>query len=322
MSIFRRIEARRIEKLWARWVEPDALRVLSHAVALAPRLIVHVASIAVLAGLVNACVPATRYEEAKSASEVALAARQRAEVALRATQEQLDALATQLDQRERQLAESEQSISETKLENSVATKERDEASGLVDQLRGDLGRVGDNLRSYAKEKADLETSLQVANARKLDLEKSEANTVAVARLMRDLSAALGERVIAGDVSLDVQDTRVVLSAASDFWFDDSSALRPSTDPVLAALSRLLSAHTESSAMLRVPGPAADKRGSALLLALEKRGVSAARLTLMAPPLPEAGREASSSATSLAAGPTPSGLAPPASTSVVISFSVG
>ncbi len=290
--------SRRIRMLLARLVEPDGLRLLSHAVGLAPRLIVHVASIAVLAGLLNACVPATRYEEAKSASEVELAARQRAELELRTTREQLDTLTAQLDERARQIAESEQSASEIKLENSVATKERDEATGLVDQLRGDLARVGDNLRSYAQEKADLERSLLEANARKLDLEKSEAKTVAVGRLMRDLSAALGERVITGDVSLDVQDSHVVLSAAPDFWFDDSSALRPGTEVVVAALRRVLIGHPESSALLRLPGPAADERGAALLAALRTKGVSSSRVTLSSSTVPAVVTEAGAGAVML------------------------
>ncbi len=222
--------SRRIKKLWAKLAEPGALRVLYHGLALAPRLLVHVASVAALAALVGACVPATRYEEAKSASEVELAGRQHAEAELRATHEKLDALSQELEDRQQKLSETEQSVSETKLENSVAVKERDEATGLVDQLRGELARVGDDLRTFAKQKADLEKSLDAAQAR----EKSDARTVAIARLTRDLTSALGDRVTSGDVSVDVQNGRVVVSAPAELWFDEGAALRTGSDGMLGS----------------------------------------------------------------------------------------
>ena len=272
--------SRRIKKLWAKLAEPGALRMLYHGVALAPRLILHVASIAALAGLFAACVPATRYEEAKSASDVEFAGRKRAEAALEATRAQLSAAQAELGQREQKLAESEQSVSESKLENTVAVKERDEATGLVDQLRGELARVGDNLRSYAQQKADLEKSLQAAQARKLELERSEAHTVAIARLTRDLTSTLGDRVTSGDVLLDVRDGQVLLSAPPELWFNDDGSLRTGMEGVLSAVSRVLALHTDSALALTVPGADDDKRGGALLGALGSRGVAASRMKLV------------------------------------------
>jgi len=103
--------SRRIKKWWSKLSEPGALRMLYHGVTLAPRLILHVASLAALAGLFNACVPATRYEEAKSASEVELAGRQRAEAELGDTKKELAAAQAELAQRAEKLAETEQSVS-------------------------------------------------------------------------------------------------------------------------------------------------------------------------------------------------------------------
>jgi hypothetical protein len=265
--------------------EPGALRVLYHGLALAPRLIVHVASVAALAGLMGACVPATRYEEAKSASEVELAGRQRAEAGLRALQAKVDAQAEELAQRQQKLAETEQSVSETKFEHSVALKERDEATGLVDQLRGELARVGDDLRTFAKQKADLEKSLDAAQVRKAELEKNDAQLVAVARLVRDLTSALGDRVTSGDVSIELQNARIVVSAPTELWFDDGAALRTGSDGMLAAVSRVLTLHTASALELSVPGPNADARAAALIAALGSRGVNASRVKLRAGVVP-------------------------------------
>jgi len=274
---------RRIKKLWARLAQPGALRMLYQGVALAPRLVLHVASIAAVAGLFSACVPTTQYEEAKSASEVQLAARQRAELELSATRTQLESANAELSQREQKLAETEQSVSESKLENSVAVKERDEATGLVDQLRGELARVGDNLRSYAEQKADLEKSLQAAQARKLELEQNEAKMVAIARLTRDLTSALGDRVTSGDLTVDVRDGHVLLSASPELWFNDDGTLRAAMDDALAALSRVLKVHSASALELGLPAMDAEKRGPALLGALSTRGVAASRMKLSSAP---------------------------------------
>ena len=271
--------SRRIKKLWSRLAQPGALRMLYQGVTLTPRLVLHVASVAAVAGLFSACVPATQYEEAKSASEVELAARQRAEVELSATRTKLEAALAELSQREQKLAETEQSVSESKLESSVAVKERDEATGLVDQLRGELARVGDNLRSYAEQKADLEKSLQAAQARKLELERNEAQTVAIARLTRDLTSALGDRVTSGDMTIDVRDGRVLLSAAPELWFNDDGTLRAGMDGALSAVNRVLTLHSASTLELSLPASDAEKRGPALLSALSSRGVAASRMKL-------------------------------------------
>jgi len=291
-------KTRRIKKLWARLARPGALRVLYQGITLAPRLVVNVGTVAAALGLFSACVPATQYEEAKSASEVELAARQRAEVELSATRSKLDAAMAELSQREQKLAETEQSVSESKLESSVVAKERDEATGLVDQLRGELARVGDNLRSYAEQKADLEKSLQAAQSRKLELERNEAQTVSLARLTRDLTSALGDRVTSGEMALDVRDGHVLLSAPSELWFNDDGTLRAGMDGALSAVSRVLSLHAASALELTVPASDADKRGPALLSALTSRGVAASRMKLgsITPPTTPTGDTAPAKAT--------------------------
>lgn len=269
--------SRQINELWSKLAEPEALRVLYQGLALAPRLILHVASVAALAGLLGACVPEARYEEAKSASEVEAAGRQRAQAELAATRAKLDAAQAELDQRSQKLAETEQSVSESKLESSVAVKERDEATGIVEQLRGELARVGDNLRSYAQQKAELEKSLQAAQARKLELERSEAHTVAIARLTRDLTSALGERVLSGDVTIDVRDGRVVLSAAPELLFNDDGSLRQNNEGMVSAVSRVLTVHPASTLELSLPTANAEQRGPTLLGALSAKGIVASRM---------------------------------------------
>ena len=271
--------SRRIKKLWDRLAQPRALRVLYHGLFLAPRLLLHVASVAALAGLFAACVPATRYEEAQSAREVEQRGRMRAEAELEQTRAKLDAAIGELDQREQKLAATLQTVSESKLESSVAVKERDEATGMVEQLRGELARVGDNLRSYAEQKSDLEKSLEAAQARKVSLERSLARAEAIARLTRDLTSALGDRVTSGDVELDVRDGHLVLRAPSELWFDEVGALRTGMNGVLSAVSRALALHTDTALEVSVPGRDSDKRAPTLGSALGARGIAASRVTI-------------------------------------------
>jgi outer membrane protein OmpA-like peptidoglycan-associated protein len=271
--------SRRIKKIWNALRQPGALRMLYQGAALAPRLIVNLGAVAAIAGLMVACVPATQYEEAKSASEVELAGRQRAEADLAATQAKLTAANADLSERDAKLAATEESVSESKLENSVALKERDEATGLVDQLRGELGRVGDDLRSYAQQKAELEKTLEAAVARKKELEQGNAHAAAMARLMRDLTSALGERVLSGDVAIDVADGQIVLSAPSELWFADDAKLVPGADGLLAAIARVLVVHADSSVEVTAPGGSAlgAERAQALSGALGAKGVTVERI---------------------------------------------
>jgi len=277
--------SRRIKKIWSVLRQPGALRVLYQGVTLAPRLIVHLATVATVAGLMAACVPASQYEEAKSASEVELAGRQRAEAELAQTRAKLDALNAELSERDQKLAVTEQTVSESKFENSVAVKERDEATGLVDQLRGELARVGDDLRSYAEQKAELEKSLNAAEARKKELEAGDARAASLARLTRDLTSALGERVLSGDVAIDVVSGKVVLSAANELWFADDAKLISGADPLIAAVARVLAVHAGSTLEVSPSGAGqlARDRAEALLAALRSKGTSAERMQTRAAP---------------------------------------
>jgi flagellar motor protein MotB len=255
---------------------------LYQGAALAPRLIVNLGAVAAIAGLMVACVPATQYEEAKSASEVEMAGRQRAEAQLQAANAKLDAANAELSERDAKLAATEETVSESKLENSVALKERDEATGLVDQLRGELGRVGDDLRSYAKQKSDLEQSLAAAEQRKKELETGDARTVAIARLTRDLTSALGERVLSGDVAIDVQGGKVVLSAPSELWFADDAKLVTGADSLASAIARVLAVHPDSVVEVTPSGAAdlANQRAQALSTVLTAKGVAVERIKLV------------------------------------------
>ncbi|HEY4104778.1 MAG TPA: hypothetical protein VGM44_12845 [Polyangiaceae bacterium] len=270
---------RRIRTIWAALRKPGALRVLYQGVTFAPRLVVNFAAVAALAGMLGACVPATQYEEAKSASEVELAGRKRAEAELADARSKLEAANTELSERDQKLAATQETVSESKLENTVALKERDEATGLVDQLRGELARVGDDLRSYATQKSELEKSLAATEAKQKEAPPGDAHAIALARLMRDLTAALGDRVLSGDVEVDIANGKVVVSAPSELWFADDAKLISGADGLIAGITRVLALRTDTSLEVTPPGAGelAGQRAQALVSAISAKGVDASRI---------------------------------------------
>jgi hypothetical protein len=302
--------SQRIKQLWASLREPGSLRVLYQGLTLAPRLILHVASIAALAGLLGACVPVSRYDAARSASESEAAGRVHAEVELQETQDKLGAVTAELDQTTKKLADLEQAASQAKLDNSLALKERDDATGLVEQLRGELARVGDDLRAYAEQKTDLEHSLAALQARTQDVDYGDAHAVAMVRLTRDLTSALGDRVTSGEVTVDVKAGRLVLRTESGLVFGEGAALRTDANELVAAVARVLAVHPESALEFSLPNGAPDAQASTLTAALLARGVDGSRVS----------RSATNAAAVLPPAPAP--VLPPAPAQVELSFSVG
>lgn len=125
----------------------------------------------VASAMLGGCVEATAYEQATSAAEVQAEARRRlsAEYAgqkaeltrLRAEQQRLQAENQRLTTL---LAEREGTIDQAQLDLVLATQEKHQEATLVQQLRGDLARVGSDLDVFADEKAGLGAELTAVRA--------------------------------------------------------------------------------------------------------------------------------------------------------------
>ena len=121
--------------------------------------------------MLGGCVQATAYEQATSAAAVQAEGRRRlgeelaqksAELlALRQERERLQAENARLSG---ELRRREGAMDQAELELVLAKQERTEEASLVQQLRGDLARVGSHLDVFADEKADLDAALQAARA--------------------------------------------------------------------------------------------------------------------------------------------------------------
>lgn len=175
------------------------------------------------------CVPALQYEEARSAAEVEREASRRAKAELESARHRIQQLEGELALRDQKLSSSDSTLEQVKLEQDLTAKARDESATLVDQLRGELARVGGHLQASAEEKSRLERELADARAR---ADEDEAARIA---LVRDLGVTVGAAKMDRGVSIAPEGNTVVVSIAADALFEpDSAALRPGLAHAVAA----------------------------------------------------------------------------------------
>jgi hypothetical protein len=171
---------------------------------------------ALLLPLVAGCVvPQTRYEEARSAISVEQEAHRRTLEELASISNKLAAAEQAVAERERRLEERDQKISEAHFSASVAEQDKSTATDLVEQLRGELARVGDHLKAFSDEKQRLADALGVAQQRNERLAEAERTVAARAALVRDLSILLHQPISLGSIELGSRDGRVELLIPKD-----------------------------------------------------------------------------------------------------------
>src|SRR5258706_6972120 len=158
-------------------------------------------SLFVLLGAVSGCVPATRFEEAQSAAQVEMDGRRLAEQEIVALKAEKQALQGRLAEQGRALGDREQALAQAQLDTQTVGKQRLDAEGLVEQLRGELARVGDNIRGFVDDKQKLEASLAAASAERDQQREAEAaRGRAMSRIARDAALVLADPLSSGELS--------------------------------------------------------------------------------------------------------------------------
>jgi len=243
-----------------------------------------------LIGVSGCVVPQTRYEEARSALRVEVEAHRRTLARLYEVESKLAALRVELDQREARLEKDSALLAQSELDTKLVDKERQDASELVDQLRGELGRVGDHLRLFAEERTQLSDALDSTEARVERLIEAERQASQAALVMRDLALLLAEPVSVGDLELSVDSGRpAVRVSSSKLFVDGSDALHPESQKLLSALVKAARLHQGSRISLTERNsPAASQKDGALRLkriadALGTRGLESDRISIDVPP---------------------------------------
>jgi hypothetical protein len=222
--------------------------------------------------LLVGCVPATRFEEAQSAAEVELAGRLRAEQRASALEAENSQLQAQMRQQTQVLDEREQALSQAQLDSTTQGKQRQEAEGIVEQLRGELARVGGHLQSFGDDKQKLTASL----------DKQMQHELQLARLMRDATLLVGEPLKTGEYTLDVERGEVVLRTPRAALLAEDGSVRPEAGALLGNVARVLSLHPSSKLSVHDSSAPADAIAvQSFVAALNKQGVGAERIVPLA-----------------------------------------
>ncbi len=207
----------------------------------APRVLVSLGAVGASLTLFSGCVSTLRYEEATSAAEVASEASRRSALELEAAKARIAALEADLKARSAGLEDRDQKIAEEKFERSVVTKQREETSSLVDQLRGELARANEHLASYARNNARLEQALAPVNPPR------EAG----ASLRSEVEAAIQAAHLEKSLSVVESAGNVVVSVPADAVFQPAdAAIRPNIGALSAAVGSFVAAHPELAFRVR------------------------------------------------------------------------
>lgn len=238
-----------------------------------------------------ACVvPATRYDEARSALALEQAANRQSSQRLYAMEAKVASLQAELDKRQRDIDAQGAKIAQTELDTSVASRKEEDAEQMVDQLRGELERVGDHLRAFADQKEELAQALDAAEARAKRLSEAEHAASERALVVRDLSLLLRDPIATGEIDLVMVEGRPTLRISSARVLDDKGDVRPEAKPWLAAVARASRLHPGSTVSIAERGHAEGETAAASAVglghisdALAAEGLAAGRVTLDVPP---------------------------------------
>lgn len=235
-----------------------------------------------LLGLVTGCVPAAQLEETQSAAEVEREGRRRSEAQLQRVEAENQQLRAQMREEKAAIEQREQQLSEAELDTAAQGKRREDAEGMVEQLRGELARVGNHLQTFhdEKQKAEQRAAAEAAHGQ------------AMARLSRDIALALSDPLATGEYTLETEQGALTLRVPSDELLSETGEQKADAARVLEIVAKLMKLHQE--AQLRVEDSAAPGdavRVARLVAALGERGVGSERLVALDPAAAPATRSA-------------------------------
>jgi len=202
----------------------------------------------------------------------------------------------------------------------VVSDERKQAAELVEQLRGELERVGEHLREFAHDKSELSEALAAAQRRLERLGELERSVQFRALVARDLALALHEPLTTGEYELSVEDGSVVLRVpAARIYAPDGEALHPEAVQLCRVLVEATREHGESYIALTESG-GTDQSDEQLMLRLKRvsdglvaEGLAETSVTITVP-----GPQAPTASASAEGAADP---APPTSDPPVVLFSI-
>ncbi|MBN2195466.1 MAG: hypothetical protein JW751_21790 [Polyangiaceae bacterium] len=257
----------------------------------------HIIGVVIAAGILSGCVSQVTHERTLATLEGERASHQEARRQLATVRAELVASQAQVEAAERATAAQaaavdalSASLSDAELSADVAATQRAEQLRLVNQLRGELGRAGDHLRVFARERSELMSSLAGAEERLGRLDSAAAVAERSALLMRDLALAIHEPLDAGKVELAVVDGEPTLRVPAESILDEfEERLRSEGSSILAAVTRVARAHgvrvvaiTEEHTPRERTEAMAARRLEQVVRALVEQGIAAEHVVATVP----------------------------------------
>jgi hypothetical protein len=226
-----------------------------------------------LGALAGGCVPATQFEESQSAAQVEREGRRRAEQQAQELGDENARLRQQMQQEKREIEERDQALSQAALDTSAQGKQRQDAEGMVEQLRGELARAGSHLQAFNDDKQKLEQALTSETAR----------ARALARLSRDVALTFGEPIATGQYTLDAEQSLLVLRVPRQEVLGDALDVKPEASRLLENVARLMQLHKQAKVRVcDASAPTDPLRVAQLVAALGERGLGPERFDALDP----------------------------------------
>jgi Skp family chaperone for outer membrane proteins len=229
--------------------------------------------IALLLGVLSGCVPVARFEETQSVAQVEMEARRRSEQQAQQLEAENAQLKAQIQQKSEAVQEREERLSQAELDSTTQGKQRQDAEGMVEQLRGELQRASGHLQVFHDEKQKLQAELGT------EVERSKEN----ARVTRDLSLALAEPISVGTYTLDAAPQGVVLRVPRSDVLSTDGAVKTEAAALLDAVAKVLSLHKTTKLRVEDSSAPGDALAAARVVqALTERAVGGERFDPLLP----------------------------------------
>jgi chemotaxis protein MotB len=181
----------------------------------------------IAAAVLGGCVAREKYDAALSD---ATRARAELDAHQKLEQESRRESRAELTQLRQELAETQVMLATTQQEVEFAGgiaitcgEALDEATTQNEGLRGELGRLGQDVSALAAVKAELAGSLAQARAGLDELRNAQAAANAQAALFRDVASRLRRMVDAGELDITLRSGRMVLVMPADVLFEPGQA---------------------------------------------------------------------------------------------------
>jgi hypothetical protein len=246
------------------------------------------------ASTVGCFVPERQYDQAVHTLRAEQAGHRKTAERLHGIRKKLAIAEGKLEKEHGHITAREGELAQSKLDYYVVSTEREDAVRMVEQLRGELARVGDHLKAFSEQKNSLETALDDAEERARELERLETDFAQKARLMRDLAYALHDDLTGDLAAIDVDDGTLRIRFDAGATFEGTSVRKEPADALrrlAAATAPLGQARLELTEHPADPAYRAEDsvvRLQAVADVLSKGGVPFRRITTNLPSEPSAG----------------------------------